>query len=184
MTRSTHIHWCGVKVRVFRSTNLTIGNNCCSTGLARWLPIYLLQQALLRQTLPGYRDGGARTAACLQLVLVTVVVSRWSKDLLFFEFFVLLWILSIDLCFCKKKRRFYCYWIHLDPTNDTQLSRWSGTRQAQEDDLNETTRIILCSPRNIYRESRKGKRISYIRDRDSQIEPDTEWVHVPIQRRP
>ena len=50
-------------------------------ALARRLPVCLLQQALLRQALPGSGDGGARTAARLRLVLVVVVVVRWSTDL-------------------------------------------------------------------------------------------------------
>jgi hypothetical protein len=58
-------------------------------ALARRLPICLLQQAL-----PDSGDGGARTAACLRLVLVFVVVARWSNDLFLFllllDFFVLL----------------------------------------------------------------------------------------------
>jgi hypothetical protein len=45
-------------------------------AIARRLPA-----CLLRQALPDSGDGGARTAACLQLVLEFVVVSRWSKDL-------------------------------------------------------------------------------------------------------
>jgi hypothetical protein len=51
-------------------------------ALARRLPVCLLQQALLRQALPGSGDGGARTAARLRLMLVSVVVARWSYDLL------------------------------------------------------------------------------------------------------
>ena len=55
---------------------------CWSFGtLARRLPVRLLQQALLRQALPGSGDGGARTAARLRLVSVFVVVARWSIDL-------------------------------------------------------------------------------------------------------
>jgi hypothetical protein len=50
-------------------------------ALARRLPVCLLQQALLRQALPDSGDGGARTAARLRLVLVSVVVARWSNDL-------------------------------------------------------------------------------------------------------
>jgi hypothetical protein len=42
----------------------------------------LLQQALLRQALPGSGDGGVRTAARLRLALVSVVVARWSSDLI------------------------------------------------------------------------------------------------------
>jgi hypothetical protein len=36
------------------------------------------------ELLPNSSDGGARTAACLRLVLVSIVVARWSKDLVFF----------------------------------------------------------------------------------------------------
>jgi hypothetical protein len=50
-------------------------------ALARRLSVCLLQQALLRQVLPGSGDGGARTAARLRLVLVFIVVARWSNDL-------------------------------------------------------------------------------------------------------
>jgi hypothetical protein len=56
---------------------------CWSFGaLARQLPICLLQQALLRQALPGSGDGGVKTAARLRLALVCVVVARWSSDLI------------------------------------------------------------------------------------------------------
>jgi hypothetical protein len=47
---------------------------------ARWLLICLLQQALLRQVLPGSGDGGAMTAACLRLTLVSIIVA-WFKYL-------------------------------------------------------------------------------------------------------
>jgi hypothetical protein len=50
-------------------------------ALARQLPVFLLQQALLRQALPDSGDGGARTEARLRLALVFVVVARWSSDL-------------------------------------------------------------------------------------------------------
>jgi hypothetical protein len=50
-------------------------------ALARQLPVCLLQQSLLRQALLGSGDGGARTAVCLRLVLMFVVVARWSSDL-------------------------------------------------------------------------------------------------------
>jgi hypothetical protein len=50
-------------------------------SLARRLSVCLLQQALLRQALPGFDDGGTMTAARLQLVLVFVIVARWFKDL-------------------------------------------------------------------------------------------------------
>jgi hypothetical protein len=45
-------------------------------ALARRLPI-----CLLRQALRGSGDGGARTAVRLRLVIVFVVVARWSSDL-------------------------------------------------------------------------------------------------------
>jgi hypothetical protein len=51
-------------------------------ALARRLPVCLLQQALLRQALPGSGDGGVRTAARLRLALLSVVVARWSSDLI------------------------------------------------------------------------------------------------------
>jgi hypothetical protein len=41
----------------------------------------LLQQALLQQALSGSGDGEARTAAHLRLILVFIVVARWSSDL-------------------------------------------------------------------------------------------------------
>jgi hypothetical protein len=71
---------------------------CWSFGaLARWLPICLLQQALLQQAFPGSGDGGVRMAARLRLALVPVVVARWSSDLivilLLLGFFVLLLII-------------------------------------------------------------------------------------------
>jgi hypothetical protein len=63
-------------------------------ALARWLPAYLLQKALLRQALPSSGDGGARMAAQLRLVLMSIVVARWSEYLfavfITFELFILL----------------------------------------------------------------------------------------------
>jgi hypothetical protein len=50
-------------------------------ALARWLPVCLPQQTLLRQNLLGSGDGVAWTAARLRLALVFVVVARWSSDL-------------------------------------------------------------------------------------------------------
>jgi hypothetical protein len=38
--------------------------------------------ALLRQALSGSGDGGVKTAARLRLALVSVVVARWSSDLI------------------------------------------------------------------------------------------------------
>jgi hypothetical protein len=49
--------------------------------LARRFPVSLLQQALLREALPGSGDGGASTMARLRLALVFIVVARWSSDL-------------------------------------------------------------------------------------------------------
>ena len=49
--------------------------------LARRLSVCLLQQALLRQALPGSSEGGVRTAARLRLASLLVVIARWSKDL-------------------------------------------------------------------------------------------------------
>ena len=49
--------------------------------LARRLPVWLLQQALLRQDLPGSSEEGVRTAARLRLASLIVVIARWSKDL-------------------------------------------------------------------------------------------------------
>jgi hypothetical protein len=60
-------------------------------ALARRLLVCLLQQALLQQALPSSGDGGARKAARLQLVLVFVVVARWSIDL---------FVIFINLGFC------------------------------------------------------------------------------------
>ena len=57
-------------------------------ALARRLPVRLIQQALLRQALPGSGDGWVRTAARLRLVLVYVVVARWSFDLFVEDGFV------------------------------------------------------------------------------------------------
>jgi hypothetical protein len=55
---------------------------CWSFGaLARRLPVYLLQQALLRQALLSSGDGGTRTAARLRLMLAFLVVAKWSSDL-------------------------------------------------------------------------------------------------------
>ena len=80
------VRWC-----VFRSvsSDLRLSSLAMVAALVRWsfvalarrLPVRLLQQALLRQVLPGSGDGGVRTAARLRLVLVFVVVARWSNDL-------------------------------------------------------------------------------------------------------
>ena len=50
-------------------------------ALARRLPVYLLQQALLRQALPGSSEERVRTAARLRLASLLVVIARWSEDL-------------------------------------------------------------------------------------------------------
>jgi hypothetical protein len=60
--------------------------------LVRGLLICVLQQALLQQTLLGSGDGGARTAACLQLAPAFIVSARQSKDLFIF------FITSVVLC--------------------------------------------------------------------------------------
>jgi predicted membrane metal-binding protein len=46
-----------------------------------WALARRLLVCLLRQTLPSPGDGGTRTAARLQLVLLSVVVTRWSNNL-------------------------------------------------------------------------------------------------------
>ena len=90
------VRWCG-----FRSvsSDLKLSSWATVTALVRWsfgtiarrLPVCLLQQALLRQALPDSGDGGARTAARLRLVLVFVVVARWSEYqfVIFFTFWVI-----------------------------------------------------------------------------------------------
>jgi hypothetical protein len=50
-------------------------------AFARRFPVFLLQQGLLQQVLPDSGDGGARMAAPLRVVLVSVVVAWWSIDL-------------------------------------------------------------------------------------------------------
>jgi hypothetical protein len=79
--------WCG-----FRSvsSDLRLSSLAMVVALVRWsfgvlaqrLPVCLLQQALLRQALPGSGDGGVKTAARLRLALVSIVVARWSSDLI------------------------------------------------------------------------------------------------------
>jgi hypothetical protein len=51
----------------------------------------------LQHPLPDSGGGGARSAACLRLVLVSIVVGRWSRDLfvIFFTFEVLCTTLNI-----------------------------------------------------------------------------------------
>jgi hypothetical protein len=53
-------------------------------ALARRLLACPLQQAFIRQALPGSDDGGAMTAACLRLAQVSIVVARWFKYLFIF----------------------------------------------------------------------------------------------------
>jgi hypothetical protein len=50
--------------------------------LARKLSIYLLQQAL-----SGSGNGGERMEVCLGLAVVSVVVARWSRNILIFIIF-------------------------------------------------------------------------------------------------
>jgi hypothetical protein len=81
------VHWCS-----FRSVSSDIRLSSLamvatlvhwSFGvLARRLPVYLLQQALLRQALNGSSDGGVRMVARLRFALVSVVAARWSSDLI------------------------------------------------------------------------------------------------------
>jgi hypothetical protein len=82
-----HVRWCGFRSvsSDLRLSSLAMAAAlvCWSFGaLARRLPICLLQQALLQQALPGSGDGGMKTAARLRLALVSVVVARWSSDLI------------------------------------------------------------------------------------------------------
>jgi hypothetical protein len=70
------------------SSDLQFSSSAMVAALVRWsfgtlarrLPVCLLQ-ALLRQVLPSSGDGEARTAACLRLVLVFIVVTRRFSDL-------------------------------------------------------------------------------------------------------
>ena len=89
------ISWDPVRFRVrpcgcrSGSSDLRLSSLAMVTALVRWsfgalarrLPVCLLQQALLRQALPGSSEGGVRTAARLRLASVFVVVARWSEDL-------------------------------------------------------------------------------------------------------
>jgi hypothetical protein len=64
------VRWCGFKSV---SSDLRLSSLSMVAALVRWsfealarrLPVCLLQQALLRQALPGSGDGGVRTAARL-----------------------------------------------------------------------------------------------------------------------
>jgi hypothetical protein len=76
-----HVLWCGFRSFSF---NLWLSSLAMVVAMVRWsfgalarrLPIYLLQQALLRQALPDFGDGGAMAAARLRLKLVCVVIVR------------------------------------------------------------------------------------------------------------
>jgi hypothetical protein len=105
------VRWCGFRpvssdLRLSSLTMVAALVRWCLGALARRLPVCLLQQALLRQALPGSGDGGVRTAARLRLALVCVVVARWSSDLIVFllllGFFVLLIIINGSVEFRKK----------------------------------------------------------------------------------
>jgi hypothetical protein len=110
------IHWCGFMSVSFdlRLSSLAMVAALVrwSFGaLTRWLPVCLLQQALLRQALSGSDDGEARTTARLRLVLVFVVVTRWSNYLFVFFitlglFIVLLMIINRSVEFQKKN--YFC----------------------------------------------------------------------------
>jgi hypothetical protein len=130
------------QVSLFWSTFFIIGDDCYSGvlvlwGLARRLPVCQLQQALLRQALPGSGDGGARTAARLRLVLVFVVVARWSNDLfvilLLLDFFVLLlMIINGSVEFLQKKKimsswRWYIFSVsHPNHSFKNRTGEWTG----------------------------------------------------------
>jgi hypothetical protein len=78
--------WCGFKSVFFDLWFLSLAMVAALVrwsfeALARRLSVCLLQQALLRQSLLGFGDGGGRTAARLWLALVFVVVARWFNDL-------------------------------------------------------------------------------------------------------
>jgi hypothetical protein len=81
------VRWCDFKSV---SSDLRFSSLAMVAALVRWsfgalarrLPICLLQQALLRQALPGSDDGGLRMAARLWLALVSVFIARWSSDLI------------------------------------------------------------------------------------------------------
>jgi hypothetical protein len=84
---------------------------CCSLCdlSTQRLSVSLLQQALVRQVFPTHSDCGARMAACLQLVLVSIVIARWSKELfvfLIFWLFVLIWIIINRSFNCFRKNGF------------------------------------------------------------------------------
>jgi hypothetical protein len=81
------VRWCGF---MSVSSDLRLSSLAMVAALVRWsfgalarrLPVCVLQQALLRQALPGSSDGGVKTAARLRLALVSVVVARWSSNLI------------------------------------------------------------------------------------------------------
>jgi hypothetical protein len=66
---------------------------CQSFGdLARWFPVCVTQQALLRQGFPNSGDGEAKTAAPLRLALVyVIIVARWAQYL--FVVFLTFWVI-------------------------------------------------------------------------------------------
>ena len=78
--------WCGFR---YGSSDLRISSLTTVAALERWsfvalmrrLPVCLVQQVLLRHAFPGSDDGEARTTTRLRLVPMSIVVSRWSKDL-------------------------------------------------------------------------------------------------------
>jgi hypothetical protein len=82
-----HVRLCGFR-SVFSDLRLSLLTMVAALvrwsfgALARRFPVCLLQQALLRQALSGSGDGGVRTVARLRLALVSVVVVRWSSDLI------------------------------------------------------------------------------------------------------
>ena len=78
------IHSCGFTPDSF---DVRLSSLLMVAALVRWSFVILAQQffvCLLQQTLPilfGFGDGGARMPSRLWLVLVFVVVARWSKYL-------------------------------------------------------------------------------------------------------
>ena len=90
---------------------------CWSFMALAWrLPVFLLQQTILRQALLGIGYGGARTAVRFRLVPVSVVVARWSKDLfviIFTYFLATLYYyrwLSIDRSNFSHKKVYVLSW--------------------------------------------------------------------------
>jgi hypothetical protein len=91
-----------VRVSLFWSTVIIIGDGCCSCA-----PVHPLgpqhddfcpsttQQALLWKVLPGSGDGGTRTTPRLCLVLVYVVVAWWSESNLLWHLQFALWFVHM-----------------------------------------------------------------------------------------